>query len=139
MNLNERAYDLLTWQSLLPPAPYDELFDYHALWEGFSNKALDEWDKQHPYVTSDELAAFHELERLKVYTQQDYYSPTKAQHGYYTRQLERVTATATATGSINLPSPPCRGDSQDGARERLAPDNAEQGLRAARPRRPKRH
>ncbi len=90
MNASERAYDLLKWQTVLEPAPYEELTDYHAIWKQRSDQALDDWDKQNPYVVSDELGAFHELERLRIYTQQDYFSPTKAKDGFYTRRLERA-------------------------------------------------
>lgn len=98
---NERAYDLLKWQTVLEPAGYDELIDYFSVWKKRSDQAIDLFDKQN-------------------------------------EPQPNPRATATATGSIDLPSTPRRGNSQDGEGERLAPDNAQQGLRTARPRRPKR-
>ena len=47
MTPNERAYELLRWQTVLEPAPYDELVDYFSIWKKRSDKALDLFDKQH--------------------------------------------------------------------------------------------
>ncbi len=87
MNSNERAYDLLVWQTVLEPAPYDEMTDYHATWRERSDQALDDWDKDHPHESGKELSAFRELERMGHYSHTDYYSPTKAKDDYYTAQL----------------------------------------------------
>ena len=49
-----------------------------------SDRALDAWEEEHPFKSSDELTAFRELERLGVYTDADFYSPSKAKNGHYT-------------------------------------------------------
>ena len=86
-----RAHALLQWVPYALPSEFDvELADqghYTKLQRQRSSTALDAWDKEHPYVRSDELSAFHELERLGVYTQNDFFSPTKAKHGYYATKL----------------------------------------------------
>ena len=86
-----RAFQLLQWVPFSLPADFDlDLVDqglYTRLQQQRSSKALDDWDRNHPHVRSEELAAFHELERLRVYTQNDFFSPTKAKHGYYVTQL----------------------------------------------------
>ena len=103
-----RAHALLQWVPYAIPSEFDvELADqghYTKLQRQRSSTALDAWDKEHLYVRSDELSAFHELERLGVYTQNDFFSPTKAKHGYYTKRLKEHTATARqpsgASGTI---------------------------------------
>lgn len=90
MNAEERAYELLKWQALLPVAEFDEAFPYAQLQKQRSDKALDQWDKEHPYASSPELTAFRELERMGHYTQNDYYSPSKAADGFYTAQLKGI-------------------------------------------------
>ena len=92
MDSNERAYELLKWQALAPLSEFDETYSYAKVWQEHSDAALDAWDKQHPYETSAELAAFRELERLGVFTQSDFYSSTKASDGYYGRRLAEFKA-----------------------------------------------
>ena len=88
----EQAYELLRWQALGPLQKFDSSFPYSKTWKESSDRALDEWDKKHPYESSPELAAFRELERRGVFSQSDFYSPSKAADGYYTKRLRRYTA-----------------------------------------------
>ena len=111
MNRNERAYELLRWQSLLEPSPYDEAVDYEAVQKQRSDTALDRWDQDHPYESSDELQAFRYLERLGIFNQSDFYSPSKAKDGYYTKRLNeqqlrtRRNGRGNAQPYRNAPSP----------------------------------
>ena len=88
MNSDERAYELLKWQALVQVADFSESVNYAAVQKQRSDAALDAWDEEHPYETSDELKAFHCLERLGIFNQSDYYSPTKSKDGYYTERLK---------------------------------------------------
>ena len=87
----ERAYALLQWNPYSLPNEFDwelaALGHYSKLQTERSNKALDEFDSINERDASDELAAFRELERLGVYTQDDFFSPTKATQGFYARAL----------------------------------------------------
>ena len=96
-----RAYEMLLWahdhdRIISSDAKYDP----HLAESGFytthqkrrSDAALDAFEKEHPYETSPELSAFKKLEEIKVYTQDDFYSPTKAKEGFYTSELKRRTA-----------------------------------------------
>ena len=87
MSKDQRAYELLQWQAIAPLSDFDDLYPYAELWKPFSDKALDQFEKDNPYETSEELAAFRELERLGVFTQSDFFSPTKAKEGFYARRL----------------------------------------------------
>ena len=87
IDANERAYNCLQWHSPVQLAPYDESIDYVTIQKKRSDAALDAFDEEHPYETSDELKAFQYLERLRVYNQSDYYLPSKAKDGYYTKRL----------------------------------------------------
>ena len=89
LSIDERAYELLQWQALAPLQSFDEeeCYPYAEMQHKRSDAALDAWEKQHPYQTSSELTAFGELERLGVFTQSDYYSPSKASNGDYTKRL----------------------------------------------------
>lgn len=128
LDANERAYELLKWQALAPLADYDEKFDYFSVWKESSDKALDQWDKEHPSPSSPELEAFRELERLGHYTQNDYYSPSKAANGFYTEQLrQRQARTSVSTDKTGIT---CRGPDLERERARLAPTHEEQGIRA---------
>jgi hypothetical protein len=92
----ERAFDLLQWNPYSLPAEYNDesalLGLYSKLQKERSDRALDAWDEQHPYKSSDELAAFRELERLGVYTPADFFSPSKAKNGHYTKRLKQLRA-----------------------------------------------
>ena len=90
----ERAFDLLQWNPYSLPTEYDDdlaLLGYYSKTQAErSNRALDAWDEQHPYKCSDELAAFRELERHRVYTPADFFSPSKAKNGHYTERLKQL-------------------------------------------------
>ena len=87
----KRAYDMLKFVAYSFPAEFDwelaALGVYSKAQKERSDKALDEFDKENPYESSPELTAFRELERLGVYTQNDFYSPTKATNEFYTKRL----------------------------------------------------
>jgi hypothetical protein len=79
MSKDERAYELLKFQSLAPLGEFDPSFPYFDVWKASSDAALKAWDKEHPYHgPSDELAAFLELQHLRLIPKNEYYSPTKA-------------------------------------------------------------
>lgn len=88
----ERAFDLLQWNPYSLPTEYDDdlaLVGYYSKTQkDRSDRALDVWEEEHPFKSSDELTAFRELERLGVYTDADFYSPSKAKNGHYTRRLK---------------------------------------------------
>jgi hypothetical protein len=90
----EAAFELLQWVPYSLPAEYDDqlaLVGYYSRTQKErSDRAIDDWEKQHPYESSDELKAFKELERLGVYSQFDLYSPTKAKDGHYTRRIKQL-------------------------------------------------
>jgi hypothetical protein len=90
----ERAFDLLQWNPYSLPTEYDDelaLVGYYSKTQAErSNAALDAWEEQHPFKSSDELTAFRELERLGVYTDADFYSPSKAKDGHYTKRLKQL-------------------------------------------------
>jgi len=92
LDAERRAFALLQWVPYSLPAQFDyELAaqgHYTRLQQQRGNAALDDFDKQHPAERSTELQAFYELERLGVYTQSDFFSPTKAKDGYYARRLK---------------------------------------------------
>ena len=95
LDKERRAYEMLRWVPYSFPADFNMelalLGVYSKAQKERSDKALDEFEKQHPYESSPELAAFRKLEKLGRFTQSDYYSPTKAQESYYTRELKRFT------------------------------------------------
>ena len=90
----ERSFDLLQWIPYCLPAEYDDdlaLSGYYSKTQlERSNRALDAWDKEHPFKSSDELTAFQELERLGVYTNANFYSPSKAKDGHYTNRIKQL-------------------------------------------------
>ena len=136
---DERAYELLQWQALAPLQSFDEeeCYPYAEMQRKRSNAALDAWEKEHRYETSSELAAFRELERLGVFTQSDYYSPSKASNGDYTKRLKQHQG--TSSGGFDMFSPSCRASDQNGKGAGLAPTYEEQGVRARRRSRRKRY
>tara|TARA_Y100001963_G_scaffold151274_1_gene233826 strand:+ start:839 stop:1210 length:372 start_codon:yes stop_codon:yes gene_type:complete len=87
----ETAYEMLRWVPYSFPADFDweiaALGGYSKAQKERSDKAIDEWEKERPYITNPELQAFRELERLGIYTQNDFYSPQKAGNGFYTKRL----------------------------------------------------
>ena len=89
----ERAFDLLQWNPYSLPTEYDDelaLVGYYSKTQAErSNRALDAWEKEHPFKSSDELTAFRELERLGVYTNADFFSPAKAKDGHYTNRIKQ--------------------------------------------------
>ena len=95
-----------------------------------SDAALNAWDDDHPFVSSSELTAFKELERLGVYSDSDFYSPSKAKDGAYSEQLK-----TRAPRVINSSSPPRRESNPSGEGEGLDASHAKQSFRARRPRR----
>ena len=93
-DIEERSFDLLQWIPYCLPAEYDDdlaLIGYYSKTQAErSNHALDAWEKEHPFKASDELTAFRELERLGVYTDADFYSPSKAKDGHYTNRIKQL-------------------------------------------------
>lgn len=87
MSSDERAYELLKWQALAPLSEFDEDYPYADIQRKRSDAALDVWEQDHRYEQSDELKAFHTLESMGVFTQSDFFSPTKAKDGYYLKRL----------------------------------------------------
>ena len=92
-----RAWRLLLWNPYSLDAEFDEdtaaKKEYTKFQKERSDRALNDVPE---YETSLELAAFHELERLGVFTQDDFFSPTKAKDGYYKRRLKSVLERRTA-------------------------------------------
>ena len=88
----ERAFDLLQWNPYSLPTEYDDdlaLVGYYSKTQKErSDRALDAWEKEHPFKSSDELTAFRELERLGVYSDSDFFSPAKAKDGHYTSRFK---------------------------------------------------
>ena len=136
LDAEELAFDLLQWVPYCLPSQYDEeqamLGYYSKTQKDRSDRAIDAWDDDHPYKSSDELEAFKQLERLGVYTQADFYSPSKAKNGHYAQRLREHRTVAT---SVDGPSstrgnidPVRKGTGLD------APD-AKQGFRPRRARR----
>ena len=137
MDSEQCAYELLKWQSLGPLQKFDSSYPYLKTWKLYSDRALDATDKQDPYESSSELAAFRELERKGVFNQSDFYSPSKAADGYYTKRLKQLSA-GNAERSISTGSA-CRDSDQSGARKRLDGLDARKSWRiAARARRKRR-
>ena len=93
-DIEEQSFDLLQWIPYCLPAEYDDdlaLIGYYSKTQKErSDRALDAWDKEHPFKSSDELTAFRELERLGVYTDKDFFSPHKAKDGHYTRRIKQL-------------------------------------------------
>jgi len=136
LNAEEQAFDLLQWVPYSLPSGYDEdeamCGKYSAMQQQRSDAALNAWDQKHPYKSSDELTAFRELQRLGVYTDQNYFSPSLAKDAFYRQTLKQHTAT---TGSINDPSPPRRTGDTGAKGAGLDAPNEKQGFRPRRSRR----
>ena len=92
LGAERRAFALLQWVPYSLPTEFDEDLAadgyYTKTQKQRSNAALNAFDKQHPAERSTELEAFHELERLGIYTNADFFSPTKAKNGYYAKRLK---------------------------------------------------
>jgi len=134
LNQEQRAYDLLQWVPYSLPSFFDDdlavIGYYTEIQAQKSDAALKAWDDDHPFVSSSELTAFKELERLGVYSNSDFYSPSKAKDGAYSEQLK-----TRAPRVINSSSPPRRESNPSGEGERLDASHAKQSFRARRPRR----
>tara|TARA_R100000781_G_scaffold59712_2_gene38208 strand:+ start:4709 stop:5101 length:393 start_codon:yes stop_codon:yes gene_type:complete len=95
LDKERRAYEMLRWVPYSFPAEFNMelalLGVYSKAQKERSDEAIAEFEKNNPYETSPELAAFYKLEKLGRFTQSDYYSPSKAQEGYYSRELKRFS------------------------------------------------
>lgn len=135
LNQEQRAYDLLQWVPYSLPGFFDDdlavVGYYTEIQTQKSDAALKAWDDHHPFVSSSELTAFRELERLGVYSDSDFYSPSKAKDGAYSEQLKQRAAPRVVDSS----SPPRRESDSGGERTGLDAFDAKQVLRARRPRR----
>ena len=104
-----RAYELLQWVPYGLPAEFDDGLAqagyYSKIQRQRSDEALDAFDAAHPYETSPELAAFRELERLRIYSAHTLFSPSKAKDGHYTRRLKELREPG---GAQRPQSPPPR-------------------------------
>ena len=127
----ERAYELLKWVPYSLPSEFDEelaLAGYYTrLQRQRSDEAIKAFEKDHPHESSTELAAFRELERMKVLGQNDFYSPLKTDCGYYAKRLKAANATATRTAEVARIAPVT-----DGAGDGPPVADAEQSRRAGR-------
>ena len=135
LNQEQRAYDLLQWVPYSLPGFFDDdlavVGHYTEVQTQKSDAALKAWDDDHPLVSSSELTAFKELERLSVYSDSDFYSPSKAKDGAYSEQLKQRAAPRV----INSSSPPRRESDSGGEGTGLDASYAKQSFRARRPRR----
>ena len=134
LSQEQRAYDLLQWVPYSLPGFFDDdlavIGFYTETQAQKSDAALKAWDDDHPFVSSSELTAFKELERLGVYSDSDFYSPSRAKDGAYSEQLKTRTPRV-----INSSSPPRRESDPGGEGEGLDASHAKQSFRARRPRR----
>ena len=106
-DIERRAYKLLQWLPYGLRAEFDDELAqagyYSKMQRQRSNEALDAFDAAHPYQSSDELTAFRELERLRIYSKQTLFSPSKAKDGFYTRRLKELRAPGGAQRSQSPP------------------------------------
>ena len=103
LDRERRAWALLRWGDdvIHPDAP----FNPHLAGQGWysraqkkrSDAALDDWDEQHPYVESPELAAFRSLESMGVFADADYYSSLKARERFCTKRLREYISSTRAS------------------------------------------
>jgi hypothetical protein len=135
LHQEQRAYDLLQWVPYSLPGFFDDdlavIGQYTEVQTQKSDAALKAWDDDHPFVSSSELMAFKELERLGVYSDSDFYSPSKAKDSAYSEQLKRRAAPRV----IDSSSPPRRESDSGGEGTGLDASHAKQVFRARRPRR----
>jgi len=86
------AYGLLQWVPYSLPTFFDEQLAadcfYTKMQRQRSNAALAIWDDEHPEKSSAELAAFRQLNDLNVYSDNIFYSPSRAKDGGYTKRLK---------------------------------------------------
>ena len=91
----ERAWRLLQWGCSAPLAEFNEALAvqgfYTRVQRERSDKALDAFDQElrEPPGLS-ELEAFRILEARGVFSQTDYYSPSKAADGFYRTRLKAL-------------------------------------------------
>ena len=134
LNQEQRAYDLLQWVPYSLPSFFDDdlavIGFYTETQAQKSDAALKAWDDDQPFVSSFELMAFKELERLGIYSQSDFYSPSKAKDAAYSEQLK-----TRASRVIDSPSPSRRESDSGGEGAGLDASHAKQSFRARRPRR----
>ncbi len=106
-DIERRAYELLQWVPYGLHAEFDDELAqagyYSKMQRQRSNEALDAFDAAHPYRSSEELAAFRELERLRIYSNHTLFSPSKAKDGFYTRRLKELRAPGGAQRSQSPP------------------------------------
>ena len=141
MTPDERAYELLRWQSLAPMGEFDPAFPYFDVWKAASDKALHQFENEHYYETSDELKAFQYLERLGIFNQSDFYSPSKAKENEYTSRLKEHQQRTKDRAGVARPeagagneadgvSPSCGVPPEERQRARPHGGNARYGFRA---------
>ena len=86
------AYGLLQWVPYSLPTFFDEQLAadcfYTKMQRQRSDAALAIWDDEHPEKSSAELAAFKQLNDLNVYSDNIFYSPSRAKDGGYTKRLK---------------------------------------------------
>lgn len=99
------AFEMLQWNPYQLPAEFDwelaALGVYSAMQRERSDKALDAFDaelqaKADQANHRSELDCFRELELLGVFTQRDFYSPTKAKDEFYSDLLKTTLAQLNA-------------------------------------------
>lgn len=126
----ERAHFLLLWVPYSLPAEFDEELacaeHYSKLQQQRSDQALNAFDKEHQYECSSELSAFRELERLGVFSQSDFFSPSKAKDAFYTQRLKQHHT--PVPNSNQEPEGSGVTDCEDGTGKQLAAFNAQRRL-----------
>ena len=99
-----RAYALLQWVPYSLSSDFEQQLAEHGAYSTMqkhrSDKALDDFEQAHPYTSSPELEAFRELERLGVYNQSNFYSPSKAKCGHYSERLKQVQDGSSVTRHV---------------------------------------
>jgi hypothetical protein len=122
-----RAFALLQWVPYSLAADFDPALaikgHYTCLQKQRSDKALDAWDKANPIQSSPELKAFKTLHDLGHFSDEEYYSPSKAKNGFYTAELKRITLSC----STDETQKPSRRNRYRRTRGRLASFDAECG------------
>ena len=144
----QRAFDLLQWNPYSLPTDFNwelaALGHYTKLQTERSDKALDEFDSINERQASEELAAFYELEKLRLLKPcKDgtiYFSPSQAQNGFYAKTLKdhkRRVSSGLAEGDLRTQG--TREDCHDDIRtQRMAARYAQSSIhRWGRSRRPR--